>query len=227
MNWKKHINIFFVLLSNYLFAQSVADYDFNISFHSGNNKLLISDYTENKTKYHSFIIQPHHSYRRVGLRIGYVKEYSGGHYVSDSGYSYYTNDVVFFYIQPQFYLQWKYLGAVPGILFVKILETEDGPGELVVPTISLRFGELNKFFVSIDILNDIFFGLYSINLNYLFKDNISKLMVGLVKSEEYNYTGISYDFHFKVFKNFFFAIRGNLKLKDGIIGTQVGAGFTI
>ena len=227
-NRRNKVNSFilFVVLNSIIHAQEKNDQILNFSFYSGNNRLILNEYSSSKVKFHSIVIQPPQSRSFLGLRIGYVKEYSGGRY-SDGYSDYYVNNEVFYYIQPQLYIQGRYFGAVPGMLFIRTIETEDGPGGLVLPTISLRFGVLNEYFLSVDVLNEIYFGLFSINIHYLFKDNISKLMLGIVKSNEFNYTGISYEINFKVFNRFYLAIRGNINTENSNAYTQIGAGYVL
>ena len=214
-NFKLDIVIIFVFCNCTLHAQESIKTRYNFQFYSGYNRTVLNESTSEKVFYHSIIIQPHKLNGFLGVRVGFVRESSNGLYAD-------TSEEQFYYIHPQIYYQGKYFGVVPGIIFIKPIDCE-GPENLVLPTISIRAGKMKKMFLSLDFLHEISFGLLCMNINYLFSDDVSKIMICAFRGSEY--TGIGCEMNFKMLYKFYVAMRGTVNLENGFKGIQMGIGY--
>lgn len=213
----------FFLLPIAGFSKQEKSSQYFFSILHGNAKLIFNEIASTPISYTSFHISPAHHKSGMGINIGYVKQKNKFHHIGEN-YNYY-NDDIFIYFQPSFYIQGKYFGIVPGLCFIKVIETDDGPEGLVLTSLRIKIGNLQKLYISLNKLPDIFFGMYSINLHYIFRNRISNAMLGVTKSNGSNSTQLSYQVESRLYRNLFVCLRGNFQFKNSLIGNQIGLGI--
>lgn len=215
----------FFLLPITVFSKQEMGNQYFFSILHGNAKLIFNEIASTPISYTSFHISPTHNKNGFGMHIGYVKQKNKFHYIGEN-YNYYKDDI-FIYFQPSFYIQGKYFGIVPGFCFVKVIETDDGPEGLFLTSVRVKIGKLEKFFVSFNKLSDIYFGMYSINLHYIFWNRFSEITLGIAKSDGSKSTQLSYQVQSRLYRNLFFSFRGSFQFKNSLIGNQIGLGFCL
>jgi len=220
---KLSIVLSFFLLPIAGFSKQEKSNQYFFSILHGNAKLIFNEIASTPISYTSFHFFPAHHKSGLGTNIGYVKQKNKFHYAGEN-YNY-SKDEIFIYLQPSFYIQGKYFGIVPGLCFIKVIETDDGPEGLVLTSLRIKIGNLQKLFISFNKLPDIFFGMYSINLHYIFQDRISNVMLGAAKSDGSKSTQLSYQAESRLYRNLFVCLRGNFQFKNSLIGNQIGLGI--
>jgi hypothetical protein len=177
----------------------------------GKNNLMLDDLSRNRNI--TALFSPYTKTIGPGLIIGYIEEENNSSY-KDS----------FYYIQPFLNLPFRYLSFKLGMNIFRIIEGE-GPGFLYLPAFEIKLGKMDKFFFSAGLLSELFFGLASININYLLKDNVSSFMVGRIFAENGGYSGYIYKIVCVIIKKLLIHVCGNVNFQKSSYGTQFGFGF--
>jgi hypothetical protein len=178
----------------------------------GCNQILGNEVSEHDIA--TFIINPVSSENRPGFSFSYIKEHHG------------SNEGVLFF-QGSFKLGIKYLYLKSGLNVLAEIKPEDGPGGLIFPHAEIGIGQLDRIYLSANVLSDILFGMGSINFNYIFNDNISSLMIGRAFSDNGHYRGLTYKVDCKLWKCIVARAWGNASFAQRLYGLQIGLGITI
>jgi len=176
----------------------------------GSNQILGNGVSEHDIA--TFIIDPVSSENRPGFSFSYIKEHTG------------SNEGTLFF-QGSFKLGTKYLYLKSGLNVLAEIKPEDGPGGLIFPHAEIGVGQLDRFYVTVNALSEIFFGMGSINLNYIFNDNVSSLMLGRAFSGNGSYRGLTYKVDCKLWKCIIARAWGNASFAQRLYGLQIGLGI--
>jgi len=187
------------------------DNDFIYGIYSNLYK-RIPDYDEYSN--FSLIIRPFPQKMGPGLRASFIRSKKSGYGES------------IFYIQSSVNIPANFMAFVLGMNVISILEGE-GPEGLLLPSLEIRAGNLNKFYISGSILSDLFFGWVSLNLNYRFNDKISSIMVGRAIGFDQENAGYIYEIDYNIWKKMILCFRGYLNFSEKSYVTQIGVGVAL
>lgn len=211
-----HLNYKYLLLFFALFtvvnAEDAPTKNYCLFLLYGNNKIVLN--TESEHDIASLILNPTSSKNLPGFSFSFIKERNG------------CNDGVLF-IQGFFKLGYKFIYLKSGLNIYAQMNPEDGPGSLTLPHAEIGIGQFNRVYISANVLSDILFGMGSINLNYIFNDNISSLMIGRAFGDDGNYQGFTYKVDYRLWKNIIARAWGNANFSKQLYGLQIGLGMTI
>ena len=184
----------------------------------GKNQLLLDSIESHKNI--SIIYNPLPNINGFGLNAWYIQEdYT----------SYYGFKESFFVIQPFLNIPHKFLALKLGINVIIPSEGEESVASVLLPAFEIKLGKLNKLYFSAGYRSELFFGRLTANLNYIFNDNSSSIMLGYTYCDDGNdgYSGLTYKIDYTVFKKILLRVWGNANFARKVYGTQVGIGMLI
>jgi len=176
----------------------------------GNNQILLNTISPHQIT--SLHMNPLGGVNHPGIHVSYFKEEEN----LDDG-------VVT--IQPFFKVGMNYFYVRGGINFYYIINPDDAPGKMILPCIEFGFGILDTIYLSAGYLNDLFYGMKSIQLHYIFKDHVSSLVIGQAFGDDGEYEGLTYQIDFNVRRKFILSVKGNANFTENMYGQQFGVGM--
>ncbi|MBN1561122.1 hypothetical protein JW998_12785 [candidate division KSB1 bacterium] len=176
----------------------------------GNNRILVNTISPHDIT--SLAFSPLPGTNLPGFNFSYIKEKDD-----------YDDGSIF--VQLFFKLGAKYLYFKGGVDVFYVIDPEDGPGGGILPCAEIGLGKLNKIYLSAGILNDLFFGMKSINLHYVFEDNLSSLMIGQAFGDDGNYQGFAYKIDCRLWRAMVIRVQGNAHFARKLFGQQIGLGI--
>lgn len=182
----------------------------------GKNQLYLDSIKSHKNI--SIIYNPLPNINGFGLNAWYVQE---------DHTSYYGFKESFFIIQPSTNILNKSLALKLGINIIIPSEGEESVASALLPALEIKLGKLNKLYFSAGYRLELFFGRLTANLNYIFNDNTSSIMLGYTYCDDDNddYSGFTYKIDYTIFKKILLRVWGNANFTRKLYGTQVGIGM--
>jgi len=148
-------------------------------------------------------------------------------YLQDDHTSYYGFKESNIIIQPSTHILYKSLALKLGINVIILSEGEEPGLKSLLPAVEIKYGITGKLYFLAGYRSDMFFGRLTSNLNYVFNDRTSSIMLGYTYADVSNdgYSGLTYKIDYTIFKRFLLRVWGNANFARKLYGTQVGIGI--
>ncbi len=223
------MNALLKILSLQLLIASVAlsqhddvnDYFYSLYF--GYNQSVLDEKYSDSATYFSFHAYPRSYKNGMGIHLGYVGIPDENEFWDDERFKNY-----FYYIQPRLYYQGRFLGLVPGFIIFTFIGSKDVViNGIILPSLSIKFGNLRKWYFSLNGLHDLYFGFFSIKVNYIIADDFSNISFGFTRGIEDNTMAFAYQIQLYMYKNMYLGIRGQKMFENSGLGIQGNIGMVL
>jgi len=181
----------------------------------GKNQLYLDSISSHKNI--SIVYTPLPNINGFGLNAWYLQD----DYTSYYGYK--ESTII---IQPSTHILYKSLALKLGINVLILSEGEEPGLKSLLPAVEIKYGITGKLYFLAGYRSDMFFGRLTANLNYVFNDRTSSIMLGYTYADvsKDGYSGFTYKIDYTIFKKFLLRVWGNANFARKLYGTQVGVG---
>lgn len=223
MNVLLKILLLQLLITHVALSQYDDENDHFYSLCFGYNQSVLDERSSDGATYFSFRAYPRFYKSGMGVHLGYVGMPDENEFWDDEGFKNH-----FYYIQPRLYYRGKYFGLVPGlIIFIFIGSQDTVINGIILPSLSIQFGNLRKLFFSINGLHDLYFGFFSFNVHYIIADHFSNVRFGITRGIEEGTVGLASQIQWRVYKNGYLNIGGQIQFEDSKSGILAGVGVVL
>jgi len=147
-------------------------------------------------------------------------------YMREDHSSYYEKRKSLVIFQPFMLITMKSLALKLGVNIAIIDDGEVSGFMAMFPAFEIHIGNLHKFFISAGYKSEIFLGLLTAGVHYVFNKNTSQIMIGCgCDGSEINYSAITCGIEHTIFDSLILRLRGNILLKYSHYGIQIGVGM--
>ncbi len=212
-----------LLLFSTIRSQYIDENDHFYSLYFGYNQSILDERYSDSATYFSFHAYPRFYKSGMGVHLGYVGMPDENEFWDDERFQNY-----FYYIQPRLYYQARLFGLVPGfVIFIFIGSQDTVINGIILPSLSIEFGHLRKWYFSINGLHDLYFGFFSFKVHYIITDQFSNISFGFTRGIEDNTMGFAYQLQLRMYKNTYLGVRGQKRFGNSGLGIQGNIGMVL